>query len=507
MNKEFRRKKILYSLAISLFCAFPKMAQSANVNIAMGKVDIEHCVGYKNPTQAFDGDTTNHAEGKSESPRGALAVNLGSPKKLFKIILHFPDKSYIAQWYKVQGSADGKLWTDILRVFTPQYPQDARLLPNVTYQYVRVILPLAEPSPHGSDPNYATADVSEIELFERTQGDPEGDSPTQYPTPLARTGWKATINGNTDIALAITGEDQDWCDPHGGLGLITNGDYTYRNEFGAGDYIQIDMGAVQTFNQLWFQSEPKHPPFISFKLYASNDVAAWGETIFEGTLVSAGAGSNMPVNFPMQQKRYLKLVPTSPSLDPWAHFDNISVLNTTGSTPIDTGDNVNIALHKSTEGSVATNASLLFDGDTKTVSDVNTAVIDLGSVYAIARMHLKFAYFTNWECFIPISTSNDGINWTLKQVYSATTIWSGGGTVNIMGDYVVFANYSCRYIKLDFPPPYFIAKQKLAEIEVYKSGPSVVGIHPRKTKINLRARESIVGGWWNLAGRRSAHSK
>ena len=486
MRIEIQEMKSKVSRKILWICAglgfLASQSHALSTNIAKGKGDVAHTVNYTEVNKAFDGDVSTKAMG-APLLDGAIACDLGSKKNLLKIVLNFPDAQ--SSWYKVQGSDDGAYWTDILRVFNPIFPQDERALPAVSYRYVRIVCPNHYPYVDGGDPQWTAPNINEIEIYERGAGDPAGDAPIVYPTPLNRTGWVLTNYMGVDLKDIISWTDQGLYDPHGGLSLGPQEHNFYNNDQNSS--YTIDMGSKQSFNQL-----QTFGPIRDYAISVSDDGKAW-ETIARGGMIVLGDLNYAPINFPMQQKRYVKIAST---VGQKGHVElkSISLLNTTGASGIDTGDAVNLALHKPVKNDKG-NEAVLVDGDTNTSVGVSLATVDLGQVYPLARLHIKFATLSG-GIWIKISASDDGVTWTSRQHISTAH------TVDHVLDLRVMANYSCRYLKFEFPihnvgGPNF-APEIIAELEAYKSSPGSVAIHKR---LNLSRVTKKDAGTIEVTGR------
>jgi len=162
----------------------------------------------------------------------------------------------------------------------------------------------------------------------------------------------------------------------------------------------------------------------------------------------------------------------------------VNVFNTAGSTDIDTGDNVNLALKNPTTGITINNANLSNDGDTLTGSDGGIFQVDLGASYDIRRIHFKEnAGFNSF--MVLISTSDDGAKWTPQQWVYCKGDWNAGR----MYDNLIFGNYKARYLQIkqdgiDFGGRYGFPT--FYEVEVYKTGMVTNTTGVQLEKINLK---------------------
>ncbi len=452
----------IFTLNISLtFCS--------TTNIALGKVFEAGCRGYTNPKNAFDGNISTIAAGANDWEVGALAVDFGMPKDLLSIKITYSDK-YAYQQFKVQVSEDGIIWKDFLRVWNSTYPTDERPLPAGLHRFLRVqsLMTTADKCQGECSSTYVS--ISEIEIFERGPSDPVGKK-IIYPEPIQdRKNWICTSSvGSCQDAISST--NQGWFGTQWTTGVFVS--WLPKKIVGPGDWVMVDMGSAQSFNQIQFTKD--HEIFLSYDLYVSDDGLTWGNPILSANR-SDWSAVNPPINFAPQKKRYFKLV-NRWTRDAWWGLANICVMNTAGSSLIDTGDDVNIAMKKSTIGS-GIDATTLFDGDTATGIEAGIVQVDLGAVYPLRRINVKIAPTTHGTFYFLIESSDDGKIWTERQnVYN-----------DLSGNFVhtqrVLPNYSARYLRFNFelmPLGNTNGFLKYNEIEVFQSktiDPNAVSIIP-----------------------------
>lgn len=351
------------------------------INVALRKGDATKSANYPNPGAAFDGDIKT-SSGENANKDGILAVDLGSEKTLYRSVIHFVTNT--PQRYKIQVSNDAVAWTDILRAFNPNL-EDDRVLPAVGARYLRFLL--GTNSATGENSSVLTA-VSEIEIYERDAADrPTGCAPILYPTPIDRKLWKASSNAGFTPQNAIASASQGFIDTQNIHSTGTP--WLVRAGSTVGSYIAIDMGSAQTFNQI--DAVADHDALQEYKIFVSDDGMNWGTPISEGTIVPTGGYFYAPFTFPAQTKRHFKIVSNFNTGGRYWGFGNVSALSTEGSSQRDLGDNVNIALNKTTEGSSSKTAATVFDGNDSTgINDAGLVAVDLGASYPIARINVKF---------------------------------------------------------------------------------------------------------------------
>ncbi len=465
-------------LGLGVTLATPGLALPGN--IALNKAYAPGSKIFESPQNAFDGDpSTSSGGGNDKTGGGAVAVDFGSAKSVLRLKVTFSDPNRPAQKYKIQVSDDGTTWTDFLRVWNPTAPTDERELPAGEHRYLRYVAMLDHAYAGDGESSWTLAPVGELEVFERGTGDAAG-TPIVYATALDRTGWNATSTVGS-AALAISNPDQGWFDPHGG-GFYAPEDFLTHTSLNVGDWIQIDMGSPKTFNRIYFAHE--HGIFENLDVLVSDDAASWGNPIASQSLVDNG-GYRMPVSFPVQTKRYVKLVTRHAA--GWWGARNLSFADTTGTSEDEAGDGVNLALHKPTAGSNV-NADLLFDGDTETLVKAGIVVVDLGAVYPIGKIHLRTAPY-NVGVWYTIETSDDGTAWALKQKVFNETLNEK------IHDAVVFANYSARFLRFNFPKVSSGNSSdyhEWSEIEVFKR--AAVNELPLDTSVPVIAAGGAVGG-------------
>ncbi len=402
------------------------------------------------PDNAFDGElTTDSAATKAQD--GILALDLGSVRKVSRSVVRFLTST--PQRYKIQGSSDASVWTDILRVQNPSYV-DERWLPVSPYRYLRFVVyqnPALDGGPGVLNP------VAEIEVYESGEPPPGCNLPA-YVAPLDRKFWIATSHG-VDAQGAVSSPEQGFIDPLGAL----DGPDSWLSQRSAtvGSYVAVDMGSDQKFNQLYTSANSQ--ALQDYSVYTSHDGVNWGHPIATGSIVPTGGNSYAPISFRTQHKRHFKLEARSDSQGKLWGFWNISALYDASAEPQEAGDAVNLALNQLTRGDTGRNLALVVDGDDTTGTDATGAVaIDLGAAYALTKLQLNFGPTS--DAFVyHIETSMDGAHWTAQQSVVMAEPFSHAFSS------VVMANYTCRHVRFNFGPTTRDDDEKLRvnETEVY----------------------------------------
>jgi hypothetical protein len=429
-------------------------AELSGVNVARGKYFAAASTSYGSAAAAVDGDLKTSSDSPTNKD-GILAVDLGAPAALFRVVVTF--QGVTPQRYKLQGSQDGARFTDILRVANPTFV-DERVLPRVTFRYVRLVV--YQNSARGEEPNALPA-IAELELY--TRADMGTDcAPISYPVPLDRKAWKATSSAG-NAQGAISSPQQGWIDPSGTF----SGPDHWLVKAGAsvGSWIRIDMGSAQTFNQIFLDFD--HDPLRDLRVFVSDDGTTWGDPIFSGTVIPLGAYVYAPLTFARQTKRYVKIESLFDTKGRYWGFWNISALDApVGGDPIDA---VNVALNRPTAGSNSKDPASVFDGnDTTGIDDGHVLAVDLGSEVPIGRIDVKFGRIIDGFGY-RIATSSDGNKWVDQQHVLLGYVFNKTVTNPVQ------ANYRARFLRFTFQPSHpnnTYIKQNLREIEVYR-GPAM----------------------------------
>lgn len=473
MNLPARRQSVgprIFAVSIGIWLGLLASSTSAlPTNIALNKVYLPGSIGYfAKHNDAFDGNPSTSAGGGSDVKwGGALAVDFGSAKELLGVRVTFGETHRTAQWYKIQVSDDGKVWTDVLRVFNPQWPTDARDLPTGAHRYLRYVTGNCGAYRGDGESSSSLVDIAEIEVYERGAGDPAGTPPPTFPAALDRTGWKVSVVGGGAIDGVINDPDQGWADRHGGL---SRGLWLSKGGYATGGAIQVDMGQAKDFNQVWYG--PDHTWISPYTIQVSDNGSTW-EPVATGNLFERGHGLAEPINFPMQHKRYwrfsgaadCKTVNMTNSC--WWGMTSISALDSTGSTSIDSIGSVNVARGKTATSSVA-NAAFLVDGDESSTAGGEKLTLDLGQSYPIGLIVVKWAskVANNW---FTISSSDDPNAFKMRQMINDTT----ATVLKVSPTSRISANYSARYLRFEFEQRQLgggrVAPFPIGEVEVYQS--------------------------------------
>ncbi len=299
-------------------------APSLGTNIALHKVYAAGCIGFPNPQNAFDGDAASNTGSADWSVVGYLTVDLGTPTALFKSVVKLAGEAtnyshgVASTDYRIQGSDDAVQWTDILRV-AGAVGTDPRVLPLVTYRYVRFALDTHEaPGDH-----YVIDKVSEVEIYARAATDPPGRGPIRYPVPLDRTGWTASASSNSQAAPAAL--DEAVGPPCHETDCSLRSNWSSGHSIESGNFFEVDLGVQASFDYIELNDTYDHPNDClgTFDLFVSDDGVSWSASIASGT----GEG-NTKISFPKQRKRYIKVVATSAKATSFWRIADFGVFNT-----------------------------------------------------------------------------------------------------------------------------------------------------------------------------------
>ncbi len=433
-------------------CATPTLMGAGTANVAGNKFHAASSLNYSNGANAFDGDIKT-TTGAPTNRDGILAADLGAPASLFRSVVTFAGVT--PQRYKLQGSQDGVSYADVLRVHNPNFV-DERVLPKVSFRFVRVVV--FQNSARGEDPNILPA-VAEFEIYTRGSDAGSDCAPIVYPAPLDRKSWKLSSSAGGGQA-AISSPQQGWIDPSG---TIDGPDHwLVRAGASVGTWVKIDMGAPQTFNQIFLSFD--HDPLREMRVFASDDGISWGEPVWMGTIVPVGGFWYQALSFVRQTKRYIKIESQFDTKGRYWGFWNISALDVP--TQIGAEDNTNVAQGRPTVGSNSKNAPAAFDGNPMTaIDDADVLTVDLGAVMPLGRIDVNFGPTVDSISY-RIATSNDGATWTQRQVVMMGFLFGQGVIQPVM------ANYSTRLLRLVFQPshPHNVdVKQTVRDIAVYRA--------------------------------------
>jgi parallel beta-helix repeat protein len=120
---------------------------------------------------------------------------------------------------------------------------------------------------------------------------------------LVRTGWTAT-------ASSITYPPSRSLDGDSSSRWTTSGSQL------PGQYIQVNMGAAQTFNKIILDTGKFDYP-SSYEVYVSSDGTSWGSAVASGT----GNGTTETITFSTQTAQYIKVVQTGTSSAWWSVYE------------------------------------------------------------------------------------------------------------------------------------------------------------------------------------------
>jgi hypothetical protein len=248
------------------------------------------------------------------------------------------------------------------------------------------------------------------------------------PTVLPRTGWvaSASVTGGADTAAkAIDGDG----------GTRWSSGTAQVN----GQYFQVDMGSAQTFDRVVMESGADYAR--SYQIFVSTDGATWGTAVATGT----GAGTTLTVTFPVQTKRWVRVVQTSATPANWWSIYEFNVWNTnngglvpwsrTGWTVTATPTSATDTPAKAIDGAPATRWT---SGAPQ--ANGHYFQIDMGVAQAFSQIVMdSTASAADYARGYQVFGSNDGTNW-------GTAFATGTGTGAVIT--VSFASRTNRYIRI-----------------------------------------------------------
>lgn len=234
------------------------------------------------PSNALDWDTnTRWSSGEAQTSGQWFQVNMGSKKAFDQITIETKstDKFDYPRGYEVQVSNDGSSWSTVKTGIGFGWKVVISLDPQYA-QYVKVVQT-------GSSPSWWT--VGELHIYSEAAVD--------------RTGWTASASV-TQFGSSV--------------GNAVDGNSSTRWSTGTtqadGQWFQVDMGKMQTFNRLVLDSGASSNDYPrGYQVQVSNDGSTW-------TTVASGSNSNADLlaEFPVQYARYLKVVQTGTSTSWWS---------------------------------------------------------------------------------------------------------------------------------------------------------------------------------------------
>ena len=245
-------------------------------------------------SNALDGDvTTRWSSGVAQAPGQWFIVNLGANTQLNKVLFDSgPDSpnDYPAAW-EIWGSTDNVNYTKLAsglgtgRIITALFWQATWM------QYVKLVQT-------GTKANWwSIADFG----FVSTNG--------------------VTSSGFDRKAWGLTASSTE---PGGSVNNVKDGNESTRWSTGApqagGEWIQADMGATETFNQVELDNAVDTNDYPrGYTVQVSADASTW-------TQVASGSGypKMTPINFPPARGRYLKITQTGISTSWWS-IDELNV--------------------------------------------------------------------------------------------------------------------------------------------------------------------------------------
>ncbi|MCM3629784.1 discoidin domain-containing protein [Paenibacillus glycanilyticus] len=240
----------------------------------------------------LDGDhNTRWTTGQNQRSGDWLQLDLGEAKSFDTVTLSSGSSaSDYMRGYQLFVSADGEHWGTAVAGDIGEAGTTIISLPVQHARYIRIV-------------QIGDADkwwsIAELNAFNYGIGKQKPLEPGNWTVTASSTAGgesaQAMLDGNPDTRWS-TGSEQ-------------------KN----GDYIKLDLGADQTFNQVVLDSGRSYEDYMKgYEVYASDDGESWGQPVASG----AGTGPLVMITFPQQQARYMKVKQTG--VDP--HWWSISEL-------------------------------------------------------------------------------------------------------------------------------------------------------------------------------------
>lgn len=235
---------------------------------------------------ALDGDvTTRWTSGTTQAYGQWFQVNLGANTEVNKILIDAGPSSTgdYPRGYEVWGSTDGTTFTKFASAYGTGRITVAGFWTTYWMQYIKIV------QTGSSDSWWSIADLA---VYSGSAFD--------------RTGWTATAS-TTESGGSVTN--------------VKDGNTATRWSTGAaqvsGQWLQVDMGAKLTFNQVVLDTaknssdEEDYPR--GYQVQVSADGSSW-------TTVATGAGGRKAtaINFPVASGRYLRIALTESSTNWWS---------------------------------------------------------------------------------------------------------------------------------------------------------------------------------------------
>ncbi|HHV99644.1 MAG TPA: hypothetical protein GXX36_08745 [Clostridiaceae bacterium] len=357
-------------------------------------------------TQAIDeASETVWNSGTDQASGQWFILNLGSVQTFDQISLNqgfIPDDSPAS--YQVFTSNDGVNWGSAIASGTGTKGMTNIKFSPQTKQYIKIQLT------GGANRGWTIANVS---LYFSQNG------------LLPRNGWTASASNDpwNNVSNALDGSlETRW----------SNGE-----AISPGQWFQVDMGAVRTFNKINMATGPSTGDYArGYSISVSNDGMNWSSPIAEGI----GLGQDIQVSFPAQTARYIKVTQTGSANNNWWSIAEFRVYNQTQPLLDRTGWT---ALASDDPWNTASNA---LDGDISSRWTNGTAIaagqwfqVDMKEINAISGISLDAGSSTgDYPRGYDVSVSMDGSNWRTVAV----------GYIPAQDNIISFPVEFARYIKV-----------------------------------------------------------
>ena len=238
---------------------------------------------------ALDGDvTTRWSSGVAQAPGQWFTVNLGTNTQVNKVLLDSgpTSTSDYPRGYEIWGSTDNVNWTKYASGLGTGRITTALLWTTTWMQYLKVVQT-------GTSTSWWS--IADLSVYSSNSFD--------------RTGWGITASST-----------QAGSSPNN----VKDGSSSTRWNTGAaespGQWLQIDMGAAETFNQVQLDNSVDTGDYPrGYTVQVSSNGSTWAQ-------VASGAGypKATPINFPAVRARYIKLTQTGTSTSWWS-IDELNV--------------------------------------------------------------------------------------------------------------------------------------------------------------------------------------
>lgn len=321
------------------------------------------------PGSALDGDVnTRWTNGIPQAPGQWFTVDLGATTPVNKVLLDAGPGSAgdYPRGYEVWGSTDNVNWTKYASGLGSGRITTATMWTTENIRYLKVIQT-------GSSSNWWS--IADLAVYSSSYFD--------------RTGWAVTAS-----ATASGSSPSNIKDGNSATRWTTGVPQT------SGQWLQVDMGATETFNQVQLDNSTDTGDYPrAYTVQVSPNGSTW-------TQVAAAAGfpSATPINFPAVAARYIKITQTGSSTSWWS-IDELNVaLN---------NDDYDMNTEYETRFGASTAASLL---NTFQSSWIQTSDLDNIAAMGLNTVRLPIGWKTllnddgTWK-----TNAWDNIDWLVQQ--------------------------------------------------------------------------------------------